>query len=816
MAKELVDPIQALSMQHYIDPNSTRQAHTAELDAITRYRRATNYLAVAQIYLKENVLLEEPLKPDNIKDRLLGHWGTSPGINLVYAHLNRLIKAHNLDMFLVTGPGHGAPANLANLYLEGTLHDYYPDLTFDKKGLHTFIRRFSWPGGFPSHLYPGVPGTIHEGGELGYALATAFGAVMDNPDLLVACIVGDGEAETGPTATAWHSYKFLNPVESGAVLPILHLNGYKISNPTIYGTMTDEELIPLFTGYGYQVQFVQGSEEDDLDAMMYAAMDWAYQEIRTIQNAARSGSPIEKPRWPLIIMRTPKGMTAPKEMDGEPLANSYRSHQVPIEDPKTNPAHLQLLEQWLRSYRIEELFDDQGAPKPEILKLCPEGSQRIGSNPHTYGGKITRDLLLPAIQDFAVEIDRGMPGRRGGTNVSSMEQVALYLREVIRNNPHLFRIFSPDELQSNKLGAVLDIKPREYEWPVPPHNEKVAAQGGQVIEVLSEHDCQAWLQGYLLTGRHGLFPSYEAFLNIIVSMADQFAKFLKISGEFPWRLPVPSLNYLETSTLWRQEHNGFSHQNPGFINSILNKKASVARVYLPPDANCLVSTMDHCLHSKGYVNLIIANKQRMPQWLSMDEAIAHCRAGASIWRWASTEEGVDPDVVLVGIGDNTTLEVLAAAQILRDELPEMRVRVVNVTDLFILEKNSDHPHGLDNQLFDALFTSDRPVIVNFHGYLSAVQSLLFGRESVGRFLINGYREEGTTTTPFDMNVRNGTSRYQLVIQAIHQASARNAAVATRANERASYYEYKLADFRQYIQEHGSDPDEIVSWQWHQQ
>ncbi|WP_126548216.1 phosphoketolase family protein [Dictyobacter kobayashii] len=811
MAKQLT---YSTSAREPIAAADIRAQHADTLDAIARYRRFTNYLAAAQIFLRDNVLLEEPLKPEHIKDRLLGHWGTSPGINLVYAHLNRLILQYDIDMFLVTGPGHGAPANLANLYLEGSLHDFYPELTFDKQGIHTFIRNFSWPGGFPSHLYPGVPGTIHEGGELGYALATAFGAAMDNPDVVVACIVGDGEAETGPTATAWHSYKFLNPAESGAVLPILHLNGYKISNPTIYGTMSDEELTNLFTGYGYQIQIVEGGEHDDLDAQMYGALDWAYQEIRTIQQAAREGNPIVKPYWPLIIMRTPKGMTAIKELDGQPIVGSYRSHQVPIEDPKTNPAHLALLEQWLRSYHLEELITEEGRPKTEILEQCPVGDRRMGKNPHTYGGKITRDLELPDITNYAVQEDRGMPTRRGGTNVSSMEQVALYLRDVIRQNPQLFRIFSPDELQSNKLGAVLDVKPREYEWPVPPHNEKVAAQGGQVIEVLSEHDCQAWLQGYILTGRHGLFPTYEAFLNIIVSMMDQFSKFLKISSEFPWRLPVPSLNYLETSTLWRQEHNGFSHQNPGFINSVLNKKALVSRVYLPPDANCLVSTMDHCLQSKGKVNLIIANKQRMPQWLSMDEAIAHCRAGASIWSWASTDDGVDPDVVLVGIGDNLTLEVLAAAQILRDELPELRVRVVNVTDLFILENESDHPHGLNQDMFEALFTKDRPVIINFHGYPSAVKQLLFGRHNIDRLIINGYREEGTTTTPFDMNVRNGTSRYHLVIQAIRQAAAHNPRVAARVNERVSHYEYRLTEHRNYIQAHGSDPQEIVEWQWH--
>ena len=796
-----------------ISVEQIRQAHGAELDAIARYRRVTNYLAAAEIYLKSNVLLAEPLKPEHIKDRLLGHWGTSPGINLVYAHLNHLIMRYDLDMFLVTGPGHGAPANLANLYLENTLHDYYPELTLDQAGVEKFVRRFSWPGGFPSHLYPGVPGTIHEGGELGYALATAFGAAMDNPDLIVACIVGDGEAETGPTATAWHCYKFLDPAESGAVLPVLHLNGYKIANPTIYGTMSDEELLALFTGYGYQVIFVEG---DDLDASLYGAMDWAYHEIRRIQQAARSGQPIEKPRWPVILMRSPKGMSGVKEMDGEPIEGSYRSHQVPIPDPKTNPEHLRLLEGWLRSYHIEELFDEQGRPKPEILEQCPKGDRRMGSNPHTFGGRIRRDLDLPDIFEYAVRVEQVAASETGpekNSLVSGPEMLARYLSDVILRNLHTFRIFSPDELESNKLTAVLDVTKRDYQWPVPPHNERITSQDGRVLEILSEHTLQAWLQGYLLTGRYGLFPSYEAFLNIVVSMMDQFSKFLKMSGEFPWRLPVASLNYLETSTLWRQEHNGFSHQSPGLINDILNRKAQVSRVYLPPDANSLISTVDHCLRSKDYVNLVIANKPPMPQWLSMEDAIAHCRAGASVWQWASIDDGVNPDVVLVGIGDNPTLEVMVAAHILRNEMPELRVRVVNVTDLFILEKETAHPHGLDSEMFEALFTPDIPVIVNFHGYPSAVKQLLFGRDHTRRFHINGYQEEGTTTTPFDMNVRNGTDRYHLIMQAIRLAAARNPRVAVRASERVHHYEYVLLAFRRYIDENGVDPEEISNWQW---
>lgn len=803
--------IETSSMQ---STQQTRQSHSAELEAIARYRRITNYLAAAQIYLKDNALLEQPLKPEHIKDRLLGHWGTSPGINLIYAHLNHLIMRYDLDMFLVTGPGHGAPANLANLYLEGTLQQFYPELTLDRAGLHEFVRRFSWPGGFPSHLYPGVPGTIHEGGELGYALATAFGAAMDNPDVIVACIVGDGEAETGPTATAWHSYKFLDPAESGAVLPILHLNGYKISNPTITGTMSDDELQHLFTGYGYQPCIVQG---DDLDAALYAALDWAYHEIRCIQHAARSeGQPIEKPRWPMLILRSLKGWTGIKEIHGEPIEGSFRSHQVPANDLKTNPEDLQLVETWLRSYHIEELFDQQGSPHAEILQQCPKGERRMGCNPHTFGGSIRRNLDLPGLSEFEVPLDQAASGsspHRGANNVSNVEQVAKYLKVVIERNPHTFRLFSPDELESNKLGAVLDVTKRDYQWPIHPHDGPISSHDGRVIEILSEHTIQAWLQGYLLTGRHGLFPSYEAFLNIIVSMMDQYAKFLKLSLEIPWRLPVASLNYLETSTLWRQEHNGFSHQSPGFINAVLNKKAQVARIYLPPDANCLISTVDHCLRSTEYVNLVVANKQPMPQWLSMSDAVAHCRAGASVWQWASIDDGINPDVVLVGIGDNPTLEVMAAAQILRAEMPELRVRVVNVTDLLVLEHESLHPHGLDDEMFEALFTADRPVIINFHGYPSAVKQLLFGRPRLERFRINGYQEEGTTTTPFDMNVRNGTSRYHLIMQAIRLTAAHNLYVAARASERVHHYEYVLRDHRRFIQANGVDPEDITNWHW---
>ncbi len=783
---------------------------SCEASAHARYLRAANYLAAAQIYLRDNVLLREPLRPEHLKDRLLGHWGTCPGINLICTQLNRVVVRDDRSVLLITGPGHGAPANLANLYLDGTLQDFYPELTRDAAGLARFVRGFSWPGGFPSHLYPGVPGTIHEGGELGHALATAFGAAFDSPDLIVACIVGDGEAETGPTAAAWHGPKFLDPAESGAVLPILHLNGYKISNPTIFGSMGDDELRALFVGYGWEPRFVEGG---DLLAAMGEAMDWAVTGIDRRQQEARAGQPGRPPRWPLLILRSPKGWTGVRSLDGKPVEGSFRSHQVPVPDPKTDPEHRRLVEEWLRSYRPEELFDGNGSPQADVLACCPRGDRRIGCNPHSFGGRRRQPLRLSPLAAHAVEVP---PEPRGQTEESPMKAVAAYLAAVVARNPRTFRIVCPDELMSNRLGGIFAAPTqRNYQWPVEgeERTEHIGTNGGRVLEILSEHVCQGWLQGYLLTGRHGLFPSYESFLPIVTSMMDQFAKFLKMSGELPWRLPVSSLNYLETSTLWRQEHNGFSHQSPGFINSLLNKKGDIMRIYLPPDANCLLSTLDHCLAGTDHVNLVIANKNSLPAWLTMEEAIAHCRAGASLWPWASTDEGVDPDVVLVGIGDILTLEVLAAVDILRREVPELRVRAVNVTDLLILEKESAHPHGLDAGLFEALFTRDAPVIVNFHGYPSAVKQLLFGRGVEERFTVNGYREEGTTTTPFDMLVRNGTSRFDLVKQAIRAAARRNSRVAARASERVLYYDYLLRDFAEEIRKTGDDPEAIRTWRW---
>lgn len=784
--------------------DEVKASHSQELARLDLYQRTANYLSAAQLYLQDNFFLKEPLLPEQIKPRLLGHWGTCPGINLIYSHLNRLIIQNNLDMFLVTGPGHGAPANLANLYLEGSLQEFYPDLTLNRKGLSHFIKRFSWTEGFPSHLYPGIPGVIHEGGELGYALSTAFGAAMDNPDLIVACIVGDGEAETGPTAAAWHSYKFLDPAESGAVLPIVHINGYKISNPTIFGTMSDAELIDLFSGYGYHPVIISPPE---LNAGLYSAMDWAYREIRSIQGAARSDNRILKPRWPVILLRSPKGMGGIRHLNGVDIEGNCLSHQVPASDLKTNPESLKSVEVWLKSYRPEELFDAEGRPLPEVLQMCPKGNRRMGMNPHTFGGNKLLDLSPQDIFNFEIKVEK-----RGQTQASNIKNLAKYLSKVILDNPKTFRIFSPDELESNKLN-VFDVTDRDYQWPLQAHDKHLSPNNGRVLEILSEHTLQGWMQGYTLTGRHGIFPSYEAFIGIVSTMMDQYAKFIKSSLEISWRKPVPSLNYLSTSTHWRQEHNGFSHQNPGFINTLLNKKGETIRIYLPPDANCLVSTIDHCFRSKNYVNYIIATKQEMPQWLTMEEAIAHCRAGASIWRWASTEEGINPDVVLVGIGDEPTVEVMAAAQMLRKELTHLRLRVVNVTDLLVLEQNSKHPHGMDQEMFEALLTKDCPVIFNFHGYPSALHQLLFNRGDTHRFYINGYREEGTTTTPFDMAIRNGIDRFHLMIQTIRLAAPRNPSIAGYANEKISFLEYVIRDHRRYILAHNQDPDQILNWKW---
>jgi xylulose-5-phosphate/fructose-6-phosphate phosphoketolase len=803
----------AVSTRHIVqtDPEKAREA-------LPTYRRAANYIAAAMIYLQDNCLLEEPLAPEHIKPRLLGHWGTVPGINLVYAGLNRLILQTDASVLLITGPGHGAPANLANLWLEGSLEEVNSDLSRDRAGLDRLIRSFSWPGGFPSHLAPMVPGVIHEGGELGYALATAFGAALDNQDLIAACIVGDGEAETGPTAAAWHSNKFLDPASCGAVLPILHVNGYKIANPTIFGTMSNGEVTKLFEGYGWHPLIVEG---DDLDADLAAALDTAYDRIRDIQKAARAGNPAERPAWPMLVLRSPKGWTGIKELDGVQIEGTSKSHQVPAIQARTNPEHLAALETWLRSYRPEELFDGNGVPAGDVLAVCPIGGRRMGASPHANGGRLRKPLDLPDLELCAVDV-----GERGAT-ASALEAAGSYLAQVFTRNAteRNFRIVCPDEIASNRLGRIFDVEQHAYQWPLKPVDSG-HAHDGRVMETLSEHNCQGWLQGYVLTGRHGLFPCYEAFISIVEGMVNQYSKFLKMSqDEAPWREPVASLNYLLTSVGWRQDHNGYSHQAPGFINSLLTKKEFIARAYLPPDANTLLCTLDQCLASTDHVNLIIASKHPLPQWLSIDEAREHVRQGASTWHWASSDADEETDVVLACCGTIPTIETLAAAQYLRAELPDIRVRVVNVTDLFSLSHPDSHPNGLPQQTFADIFTIDRPVIFDFHGYPSAIHQLLHHRPGPERFHVRGYAEEGTTTTPFDLLAMNGVSRYQLAIEALRRAdiglskqlSTASAQFAVRtlpeAERLIGELEKRLVEHRRYIREHGNDPPEILEWAW---
>jgi xylulose-5-phosphate/fructose-6-phosphate phosphoketolase len=771
---------------------------------IRLYRRAADYIAAAQIYLRDNVLLDEPLRASHIKPRLLGHWGTVPGINLIYAHLDRLIVERGPSILLVTGPGHGAPANLANLFLEGSLAEYHPELTRDRAGLARLIRSFSWPGGSPSHLTPSTPGVIHEGGELGYALAKAFGAALDDPELIVACIVGDGEAETGPTAASWHSTKFLDPRTSGAVLPILHDNGYKISGPTIFGAMSDEELLTLFRGYGWSPRIVS-ARGGDLDVELASAMDASYLNIREIQSGARRGAAIERPAWPMLILKTPKGMGGPKAWRGRPIEGTFRAHQVPITEVREDPEALAQLEAWLRSYRPAELFDREGRPTEAVLEICPKGAQRMGMNPRANGGALLEPLDLPSMSDHAVAI-----AERGAIQKSALMVTGAYLRETFKRSERArnFRLMCPDETTSNKLGAVFDATDRALVWPIREHDEHISP-GGRVMEVLSEHLCEGWLEGYVLTGRHGIFPCYEAFISIVDGMVNQYAKFLKQSRETYWRKPIASLNYLLTSDGWRQDHNGYSHQGPGFINALLDKKGAVFRIYLPPDANTLLSTVDHCLQSRDYINVIVATKNEMPQWLSLEEAIAHARAGASVWKWASTEGGDRPDVVLACAGATPTLETLAAKKLLEADVPELRVRVVNVIDLLVLDTTRDHPHGIGDGAFAELFPPGVEVVFAFHGYRSAVRELLFSRPDPHRFHVFGYREEGTTTTPFDMTVLNGISRFQLAIEALR----RSPRIGSLAAELIDRYESKLEEHRRFILANGRDLDEIASWRW---
>ncbi|KAG2147595.1 XFP N-terminal domain-containing protein [Suillus clintonianus] len=785
------------SVHEYAVQLDTRNVLTkSELGAIQKFRRAANYIAAAMIFLKDNVLLERGLTFDDIKPRLLGHWGTCPGLVLVYAHLNRIIKKTDLDSLLVVGPGHGAPAILASLWLEDSLSPFWEPYTRDLAGLTRLITKFSAPGGFPSHINAETPGSIHEGGELGYALSVAFGAIMDNPHLVVTCIVGDGEAETGPTATAWHGYKYIDPAESGAVLPIVHVNGFKISERTIYGCMDDKELIALFSGYGYQVRIVSALETIDQD--LAASMEWALAEISHIQQAARKGNPIVKPRWPVLILRTPKGWTCPRTMHGEFIEGSFHSHQVPLPLAKTSQEELQALQGWLLSYGPHELFvtkgDEgavEGAPSDELLSIVPDKKdKKLGCRKEAYAA--FQPIRVPEWIHLGV---------KKGSQASCMKVVGTLLRDTIKANPTTFRIFSPDELVSNKLDAVFDVTGRNLQWDVASR-----AEGGRVIEILSEHTCQGMLQGYTLTGRTALFPSYEAFLGIVHTMMVQYSKFTKMAHETGWRHNVGSVNYLETSTWARQEHNGFSHQNPSFIGAVLNLKPALARVYLPPDANCFLSTVAHCLRAKNYVNLMVGSKQPTPVWLSPDEANMHCVAGASIWKFASVDDGVDPDVVLVGIGVEVTFEVIAAAALLRKMAPALRVRVINVTDLMILGPHGSHPHALSDDDFDTLFTKDKNIIINYHGYPIEVKGLIFGRPGVDRITIEGYREEGTTTSPFDMMLCNHTSRYHVAAAAIRAGALFSTKVSTEAHAEAAYIMHMAAKDKEYIFAHGTDPD----------
>jgi len=779
---------------------------TEQLRRLDAYWRAANYLSVGQIYLLDNPLLQEPLKPEHVKPRLLGHFGTTPGLNLVYAHLNRAIRERDLDAIYICGPGHGGPGMVANAYLEGTYSELYSHVGMDEAGLRELFRQFSFPGGIPSHAAPETPGSIHEGGELGYALTHAYGAAFDNPDLLVACVVGDGEAETGALAASWHSNKFLNARIDGAVLPILHLNGYKIANPTVLARIPAEELDALLTGYGYRPLNVEIHADDDhLDAhaRFAAVLDEALDEIAEIQRRAREEGETVRPRWPMIVLRSPKGWTGPREVDGLPVEGTWRSHQVPMTDVRTNREHMRVLENWMRSYRPDELFDGQGRLVPDLAELPPRGERRMSANPHANGGELLRDLTLPDFRDYAVEV------KAPGTELAEATRVlGGFLRDVIAANPENFRLFGPDETESNRLGAVFEVTNKAWEASVEPTDEKLAPEG-RVLEILSEHLCQGWLEGYLLTGRHGLFNCYEAFIHIVDSMFNQHAKWLKVTREIPWRRPVASLNYLLSSHVWRQDHNGFSHQDPGFIDHVANKKAEVIRVYLPPDANTLLSVADHCLRSRNYVNVIVAGKQPALTFLSMEDAIVHCTRGAGIWDWASNDETGEPDVVLACCGDVPTLETLAAASLLREHLPELKVRVVNVVDLMRLQPDTEHPHGMSDHEFDGLFTPDRPVVFAYHGYPWLVHRLTYRRTNHENIHVRGYKEEGTTTTPFDMVMLNDLDRFHLVIDTIDRVPGLAA--------RAGHVRQEMVDLRlrarAWTREHGEDDPAIRDWTW---
>ncbi len=772
------------------------------LAGIDAYFRAANYVSVGQIYLFDNALLREPLRREHIKPRLLGHWGTTPGLNFLYAHLNRIIVERDVELLFVTGPGHGGPALVANAYLEGTYSEVYPNVSEDEEGLKRLFTQFSFPGGIPSHVAPETPGSIHEGGELGYALSHAFGAVFDNPNLIVACVVGDGEAETGPLATSWHSNKFLNPKRDGAVLPILHLNGYKIAGPTVLARIPESELEQLMRGYGYEPHFVTGSDPAVLHVEMARTLDRIFDRIQSIRSDAATRTETLRPLWPMIVLRTPKGWTGPKLVDGKPAEGSFRSHQVPFSD-MNKAEHVRLLDEWLRSYKPEELFDAGGSLRPELRALAPRGIKRMSANPHANGGLLLRDLKLPDFRQYAVEVVS--PGE---TDVEATRVQGQFMRDVIRQNPTNFRVFSPDETSSNRWNAVFEVTDRVSVAERVPTDEHVSPDG-RVMEMLSEHQCQGWLEGYLLTGRHGFFSCYEAFIHIIDSMFNQHAKWLKTTRHIPWRASIASLNYLLTSHVWRQDHNGFSHQDPGFIDHVVNKKSEIIRVYLPPDANTLLSVTDHCLKSRDYVNVIVAGKQPAPQWLTMDQAIKHCTLGLGIWEWASNDRGSEPDVVMACCGDVPTLETLAAVSLLRQHLPELKVRVINIVDLMRLQPPSEHPHGLIDRDFDALFTTDKPIVFAFHGYPWLIHRLTYRRNNHKNLHVRGYKEEGTTTTPFDMVVLNQMDRYHLVSDVIDRVPA----LAPRAAYIKQALFERLIEHRQYIRRHGDDMPEIKNWRW---
>ncbi|HLJ02782.1 MAG TPA: phosphoketolase family protein [Solirubrobacteraceae bacterium] len=774
-----------------------------ELRAIDAWWRAANYLSVGQIYLLENPLLREALAPEHVKPRLLGHWGTTPGLNFIYAHMNRAIVARGISAIYVTGPGHGGPGLVASAYLDGTYSEVYPHIGRDERGLQRLFRQFSFPGGIPSHVAPETPGSIHEGGELGYSLLHAHGAVFDNPDLLALCVIGDGEAETGPLAASWHSNKFLNPARDGAVLPILHLNGYKIANPTVLARIPRDELRALLEGYGYAPRFVEGSEPEAMHQEMAATLDQVLDEVAAIQVQARSQGDASRPRWPMIVLITPKGWTGPKEVDGLPSEGTFRSHQVPLAEVRTNPEHLAALEQWMRSYGPEELFDEHGAVRDSITALAPQGELRMSANPHANGGLLARELELPDFGDYAVEVRA--PGERSS---EATRVLGAWLRDVVKANPDRFRIMGPDETASNRLSAVFEATDRAWDAERLETDDHLSPDG-RVMEVLSEHLCQGWLEGYLLTGRHGLFNCYEAFIHIVDSMFNQHAKWLKVTRSIPWRRPIPSLNYLLSSHVWRQDHNGFSHQDPGFIDHVVNKKAEIIRVYLPPDANCLLSVADHCLRSRHYVNVIVAGKQPSLDYLTIEEAVAHCTRGIGIWEWASSDAGAEPDVVLACAGDIPTLETLSAAAMLRKFLPEVKVRVVNVVDLMRLQPESEHPHGLSDAQFDALFTNSRPVIFAYHGYPWLIHRLTYRRSGHHNLHVRGYKEEGTTTTPFDMVMLNDLDRFHLVIDVIDRVPG--------LSQSAAHLRQEMVDARlwarAYTREYGDDPPEVRDWTW---